>query len=141
MSTPLIDQEPSGNIGNDHWSGEPQQADSWMSNPHIIGLAIRVSGLCGEPHYIQRGDCTLCGKSFATIQKEITLGYLEKTHIPERTYAQRIRSKNAFLAGMSAGSVILVPGGVSQATACDGIFYQIPAGDNAPNPAPGLLPI
>ena len=27
------------------------------------------------------------------------------------------------------------------ATACDGIFYQIPAGDNAPNPAPGVLPI
>ena len=31
--------------------------------------------------------------------------------------------------------------GVSQTTACDGIFYQIPAGDNALIPAPGVLPI
>ena len=30
---------------------------------------------------------------------------------------------------------------LSQATACDGFFYQIPAGNNAPNPPPGVLPI
>ena len=101
-----------------------------------MGLAISVSGHCGEPNYIQRCDCTVCGKSFATIQEEITTGYLEKTHISEETYAQRIRRRNAFL----AGSVVLVPGGVSQATACDGIFYQNPAGNKAPNPAPGVLP-
>ena len=64
-----------------------------------------------------------------------------KKHVPEETYAQRIRRRNAFLAGMSADSVILVPGGVSQATASDGILYQIRAGDNARNPAPGVLPI
>ena len=78
-SPPLIDQRPSGNVGNNQWSGELQQADSWMSNLHITGLAKSVCGLCGEPNYIQRGDCTVCGKSFATIQEEITLGYLEKT--------------------------------------------------------------
>ena len=83
----------------------------------------------------------MCGKSFATIQEEVTPGYLEKTHVPEETYTQRIRRRNAFLTGMSAGSVILVPGGVSQATACDDILYQIPAGDNDPNPGPGVLPL
>ena len=83
----------------------------------------------------------MCGKSFATIQEEITIGYLEQTHIPEENFAQRIRRRNVFLAGMRAGSVVLVPRGVSQATACDGILYQIPAGSNAPNPPPGVLPI
>ena len=80
-------------------------------------------------------------KSFATIQEEITVGYLEQTHIPEENYAQRIRRRNAFLAGMRAAIMILVPGGVSQAAACDGILYQIPAGNSVPNPPPGILPI
>ena len=75
------------------------------------------------------------------IQEEITLGYLEKRHEPGENYAQRIRRRNAFQAGMKAGSVIFVPGGVSQAVACEGIFYKIPAGNNAPNPPPGVLPI
>ena len=52
----------------------------------------------------------MCGKSYAAIQEEITLGYLEQTHIPEEIYIQRIRRRNAFQAGMKAGSVILVPG-------------------------------
>ena len=116
MSPPLIDQGPSGNIYSDQWSGELQQPDSWMSNLHITGLAISVNGLCREPNYIQRGDCTVCGKSFATIQEEITLRHLEKTHVPEEIYAQRIRRRNAFLVGMREGSVVLVPAGVSQAT-------------------------
>ena len=75
-----------------------------------------------------------CHKKLGT--QEITLGYLEQTHIPEENYAQRIRRRKAFLAGRNAGSVVLVPGGVSQATACDGILYQIPAENNAPNATP-----
>ena len=141
VSPPLIDQGPSQNIGNDQWSDGLEQVDSWMTNQHITGLAISAGGSCGEPNYIQRGHCTVCGKSFATIQEEITLGNLEQTHIPEENYAKRIRRRNAFLAGMRAGSVILVPGGVSQAAACDGILYQISAGNNEPNPPPGVLPI
>ena len=30
---------------------------------------------------------------------------------------------------------------LSQATACDGVYYQIPAGVNTPNLPPGVLPI
>ena len=52
MSPLLIGQGLSGNIGDDQWSGELQQADSWMPNPHITALAISVSGLFGEPNYI-----------------------------------------------------------------------------------------
>ena len=141
MSPPLIDQGPSASTRIDQWSEEQQQSDSWTSNPHIIGLAISASGLRGEPNYIQRGDCRVGGKSLATIKEEITLGYLERTHSSEETYAQRMGRRNAFLAGMNAGSEILTPGGVSQAAACDGILYQIPAGNYTPNPPPGVLPI
>ena len=74
------------------------------------------------------------------IQEEMTLGYLEQTHEPGETYVQRIRRRDAFQAGMRAACVILVPGGVSRAAACDGVLYQIP-GNNACNPPPGVLPI
>ena len=74
------------------------------------------------------------------IQEEMTLGYLKQTHEPGETYSQRARRRSAFEAGKRAASVILVPGGVSQAAACDGIFYQIP-GNSTTNPPPGTLPI
>ena len=86
MSTPLIDQGPSAKNGNAQWSAQRENEYAWMTNLHITGLAISSSGVCGESNYIQRGDCTVCGKSFATIQEEITLGYLEKIHMPEKRY-------------------------------------------------------
>ena len=115
---------------------------SLVTNQHITGLAISASKLCGEASYVQHGDCTVCGKSYAMIlcQDEMTLGYLEQTHESGETYAQRIRRRNAFEAGMRAACKILVPGGVSQAAACDGIFYQIP-GNSPTNLPPGVLPI
>ena len=85
MSPPLVDQGPSQNIGSDQWAEGQEQVDSWITNQHITGLAISTGGSCGEPNYIQRGHCAVCGKSFATIQEEITLGYLEQTHIPEES--------------------------------------------------------
>ena len=115
-------------------STEPEDEEAWTTSPHITGLAISASRVCGEANYVQHGNCTVCGKSFATIQEEIQLGYLEATHEPDENYAQRIRRRNAFLAGMRACSVIHFPGGVSQAAACDGTFYQIPARNNTPNP-------
>ena len=47
----------------------------------------------------------------------------------------------AFEAGMNAGSFILVPRGVSQATACDGLLYQVTPEDDINLPGPGVLPI
>ena len=79
-------------------------------------------------------------KSFAMFQ-ETTLGSLAKTHEPDEKYAQRFRRRKAFQAGIRAGFVILVPGGVSQAAAYDGDFDQIPAGNHAPIPPHRVLPI
>ena len=105
-----------------------------MTNQHIRGLAITSSRVCGEANDVQHGDCIVCGKSLAVIHEEITLGYLENTHESGEIYGERIRRRNALQVDMKAGSVILVPGRVSQAAACDGIFYQIPARNNAPIP-------
>ena len=141
LSPPLIDQGPSSSQRYPGWTLSPEGDNEWVTNQHITGLAISTNKLCGEASYVQHGDCTVCGKPYAMIQEEMTLGYLEKTHEPGETYAQRIRRRDVFEAGMRAASVILVPGGVSQAADCDGVFYQIPAGNSAPNPPPGVLPI
>ena len=140
ISPPLIDQGPTDGQYHSQWTPERSIGSGWVTNPHITGLAISASKLCGEANYVQHGDCTVCRKSYAMIQEEMTLGYLEQTHEPGESYAQRIRRRNAFEAGMRAASVILVPGGVSQAAACDGIFYRIP-GNSTLNPPPGVLPI
>ena len=141
MSPPLEEQGPSTRDYNGEYPEDQGQECDWIRNPHITGMAISPSGIYGTPNYIKNGGCTVCGKSYATIQEEITLGFLEKPHIPEETYIQRIKRRNAFLAGMRAASVILVPGGVSQAPACDGYYYQIPSVDDPSNPPPGVLPI
>ena len=141
LSPPLEEQGPSVARYYGEYPEEQRQETEWIKNPHNSGMAISASGVCGIPNYFQYGGCAVCGKSYATIQEEITLGYLEKTHIPEENYIQRIRRRNAFQAGMRAGIVILVPGVVSQAVACDGNHYQIPSVDDLSNPPPGVLPI
>ena len=138
-SPPLEDQGPSVDT---YQPTQPHgSADSWYGNSHITGLGISVGGSCGQPNETTQTGCVICGKSSADIKEEITLGYLEQTHIPGETYEQRIARRDAFQAGMKAGTFILVPGGVSQAAACDGILYQMmPEGNETP-PAPGVLPI
>ena len=83
----------------------------------------------------------VCGKSFIDIREEITLGYIEQTHIAGETYEQRIARRDALQAGMKAGSFILLPRGVSQAAACDGNLYQIMTEGYEHLPEPGVLPI
>ena len=83
----------------------------------------------------------MCGKRYPAIEEEITLGDLESTHIQGETYEMRMAKRNAFQAGMNAGSFILVPRGVSQATACDGLLYQVTPEDDLNIPGPGVLPI
>ena len=55
------------------------------------------------------------------------------------TYLARCKRREAFQAGMAAGSFSLILGGVSQAAACDGNRYQI-APNDTPLP-PGILPL
>ena len=107
-SPPLEDQ------GTSIDTRQPMQphgsADSWYGNSHITGLGISVSGSCGQPNETIQTGCVICGKSSADIKEEITLGYLEQTHIPGETYEQRIARRDAFQAGMKAGTFILVLG-------------------------------
>ena len=110
-------------------------------NQHITGLGISASGLCGQPNDVLYSGCVVCGKSFQAIKEDVPLGYLESTHIPGKTYEQRQSRRRTFQAGMKAGSFIIIPRGVSQAAACDGILYRVgPENDNS-NPGPGVLPI
>ena len=126
MSPPLAEQGPSVSEYYGEYPEDQGQECDWIRNPHITGMATSASGICGTPNYIRNGGCTVCGKSYATIQEEITLGYSEKTHIPEENYIQRIRRRNAFQAGMRAGSVILVPGECRKLPLVTGIIIKYP---------------
>ena len=139
LSPPLIDQQPTyDSRRDDHQS---LTRESWTNNPHITGLARSVSGTCGQPNDVYHTGCIVCGKSYPEIKEEITLGYLESAHIQGETYETRMAKRYAFEAGMNAGSFILVPRGVSQATACDGLLYQVTPEDDINIPGPGVLPI
>ena len=54
---------------------------------------------------------------------------------PERRNARRV----AFLAGMKVGTVTLVPGGVSQAAACDGNSFSVTLARNDVKALPGTF--
>ena len=141
QSPPDHERGPNTVSAEDRWSS--YQADHRPEQAHITGVAVRTSGVCGNPNYVARSDCYVCGKSFGSIKEEITFDYLERTHMPGETYLARMRRRDAFEAGMSAGSFILIRGGgVLQAPACDENWNQV-----APNTCgdlsvpPGVLPL
>ena len=138
-SPPLEKQSLTSDFVNQPYRND--NADSWYGNAYITGLGISVSGICGQQNETFHSGCVVCGKSFEDIKAEITLGYLEQTHVAGETYEQRTARRDAFQAGMKAGSFILVPRGVSQAAACDGVYYQITPENDQNNPGPGVLPI
>ena len=70
-------------------------------------------------------DCVICGKSTMQIQREAVSDYLKKTATPGETALQVEARKRAFIERMQVGTFFLIPGGVSQAAACDGKFYTI----------------
>ena len=84
-------------------------------------------------------DCVVCGKSVLQIQTESVNDYIDKTVVPGETLAETERRKRAFLDGMAAGTFLLMPGGVSQAAACDGNWYSIAYGCN--RVLPGTIPL
>ena len=73
------------------------------------------------------------------IQQEAVTDYLNKTAIHGETVLQVEARKRAFIEGMQVGTFLLLPGGVSQAAACDGNFYTI--NYSLPTALPGTLPI
>ena len=86
-------------------------------------------------------DCLICGKKPEQIQDEAVIDYLHKTPIqgelPEQFNARRL----AFLAGMQAGTFLLVSSGVSQAAACDGNYYTLQQDNSRHKALPGTVPL
>ena len=84
-------------------------------------------------------DCLICGKSTEQIQDEAVIDFLLKNPIsgetPEHWNARRV----AFLAGMKVGTFMLVPGGVSQAAACDGNLYSVTLSGSDGRALPGTI--
>ena len=83
---------------------------------------MTVSGNAGLFGY---SDCVGCGKPVQQIQDEAVNDYLDKTVVPGETLAETETRKRAFLDGMAAGTFLLLPGGVSQAAACDSNWYTV----------------
>ena len=74
--------------------------------------------------------------------KEITMSFLEQTHLEAKSYHTRLRRTNAIHTGMLAGSFFLVPREVSQPSVCDGNQFRVAPdnGDNFPLQR-GVLPL
>ena len=84
-------------------------------------------------------DCVVCGKSVSQIQSEAVNDYLDKTVVLGETLAETEARRRAFLDWMSAGTFLLMPGGVSQAPASEGITYTFAY--SYYKPLPGTIPL
>ena len=80
---------------------------------------------CGQPNTAQNGDCIICGRNYEKNEVTAVLGYLEATTYRDETYGERLRRREAYLAGMDQETVLFVTRGVSQAAACDDNYCQI----------------
>ena len=84
-------------------------------------------------------DCVICGKSTIQIKSEAVTDYLRKTAILGESADQLEARKRPFMEGMQVGTFLLLPGGVSQAAACDGNVYTID--HTRPIALPGTPPL
>ena len=91
----------------------------------FISNHFRGMGVSEESMQVNYSDCVVCGKSVSQIQSKAVYDYLSKTVVSGETLAERETRKRAFLDGLSAGTFLLMPGGVSQAAACDGNWYSV----------------
>ena len=118
MSPPAVDKYPT-----DDWRAMVEPS---TSNKQQCPSGIHFKGPSDDNPYITGcTDCLICGKSVEQIQDEAVIDYMHKTAVrgesPEQFNARRL----AFLEGMKVGCFMLIPGGVSQASACDGNLYSI----------------
>ena len=139
LSPPLCEQGPS--YGRYDYAGPNVTDFAVPVNSDIQGISVRMGANCGEPNAAAYGDCIVCGRSYEQIRETAVLTYLESTSRRGETHYDQQRRRDAYLAGMNQGTVLLVPRGVSQAAACDGNYYQIPQENAESNPPPGVLPI
>ena len=106
--------------------------DSQGSSPSFVATSMEAvashfdeMALAESPSLSSYSDCIICSKSVRQILEETVNDYLDKTVMVGETLAETQARRRAFLDGMNAGSFLLMPGGVSQAAACDGNWYSI----------------
>ena len=75
----------------------------------IQGISVRMAAHCGQPNTTQYGDCIICGRNYEQIKETSVLSYLEATTYRGETYGERLRRRDAYLAGMDQGTVLFVP--------------------------------
>ena len=110
-----------------------QQSLDTVAN-NFQGMEIETNSPMGN-----YSDCRICGKSTLQIQSEAVTDYLCKTAILGESADQLEARKRAFMEGSQVGTFLLLPGGVSQAAACDGNIYTID--HTRPIALPGTLPL
>ena len=96
--------------------------------PNIIAVADELRNLTLHPH-LQPNEwvtgCLVCGKSYDQVREETVADYLDQTAQPGETVRERQIKRNAFIDGVQSGVFTFIPPGVSQAAACDGLFYSV----------------
>ena len=114
---------------------------SKISQQSLDTVANHFQGIEVETNSRMRkySDWVICGKSTLQIQSEAVTDYLRKTAILGESADQLEARKRAFIEGMQVGTFLLLPGGVSQAAACDGNIYTID--HTRPIALPGTLPL
>ena len=119
MSPPAVDKYPTGD-----WRVAAEASTS-SNQQQASGIHFRGPSGSDNPYITGCTDCLICGKSLEQIQDEAVIDYLHKTAIrgesPEQFNARRL----AFLEEMKGVCFMLIPGGVSQASACDGNMSSI----------------
>ena len=113
----------------------------WVKKPHIIVVAVSTKGICGQPNEACHDDCIVCGRSFVSIKKDVTLEYIVSTHKQGESHKERMGRKHAFQAGMKAGQFILNHTRVSQASACNGNYYQFAPDNDTSAPSLEMLTV
>ena len=117
----------------DGQGGTSQQSLDSITN-HFQGMGIETNNPMAN-----YSDCVICGKSTLQIQSEAVTDYLRKTAILGESADQLEARKRATMEGMQVGTFLFLPGGVSQAAACDGNVDTID--QSRPIALPATLPL
>ena len=101
------------------------------NTPNIIAVADELRNLTLHPHP-QRNECVtsclVCGKSYDQVIDETAADYLKQTAQSGETVRERQIKRSVFIDGIQSGVFNFIPPGVSQAAACDGLFYSVNLG-------------
>ena len=106
---------------------------------HLENVEIRREDeVSGQQRF---SHCLICGRPYEQIVDEAVIDYLLQTEKRGETMETKQAKREAFLAGMTAGTFMFVPRGLSQAAACDGTLYTINTGTAIGRALPGTLPL